>query len=192
MGRVLRGMGLVVLVAVLTACGHEAVGGSPAEGPATKDTPSEGHHTGAARMNMGNPNATPADKVPGAQLSSGSFQLLDTAPQGYQNVSGTATLARHGGGTTVTVEFRGLKPGTQFVSHVHQGSCADSGGEHYKFDPSGDDWPPNEIHLVFTSTPEGTGYMTAENDQTAGPQVQSVVVHPREGTHNPIACAPLS
>lgn len=52
--------------------------------------------------------------------------------------------------------------------------------------------PPNEIHLAFTSTPEGTGFMTAENDRTAGPQARSVVVHPREFTDNRIACAPLS
>lgn len=52
--------------------------------------------------------------------------------------------------------------------------------------------PPNEIHLAFISTPEGTGFMTAENDRTVGPDARSVVVHPREFTDNRIACAPLS
>lgn len=182
MGRVLRRVVPAVLVAVLSACGHEAGGGSP----------SEDHHAGTAGAHGREPGATPAGKVPGATLSSGSFQLLDTAPEGYQDVSGTAILARHGGGTTVTVEFRGLKPDTRFISHVHQGSCAGGGGEHYKFDPAGGGLPPNEIHLEFTSTPEGTGYTTTENDRTAGPQARSVVVHPRELSGNPVACASLS
>jgi hypothetical protein len=182
MGRVLRVMGLVMLMTVSTACGGEAASHSAAQG----------HHAGGAAMNMGDSNATAADEVPGAALARGSFRLLDTAPEGYQDVSGTATLAPHGGGTTVTVELRGLKPNVPFISHGHQGSCAEGGGEHYKFEPAGGDVPPNEIHLAFTSTSEGTGYMTAENDRLVGPQAQSVVVHPSEFIDNRIACAALS
>jgi Cu/Zn superoxide dismutase len=155
----------MALVATLTACGGQTVD---------------------------DPAAVPAAQVPGAEVASGQFQLLDTAPEGYQDVAGTAVLARHADGTTVTIDLRGLKPNTQFISHVHQGSCADRGGAHYKFDPAGGDMPPNEIHLVFTSTAEGTGYMTANNDRTAGPQAQSVVVHAREFHDQKLACAPLS
>lgn len=169
---------------VLTACGGTA-GGAHAPG-----THQGGHSAG---MNMGDPDAVPAGQVPDAKLTSGTFQLLDTAPEGYQDVAGTATMARHAGGTTVTVELTGLKPEAELISHVHDGTCADGGGgAHYKFDPAGGDKPPNEIHLAFTSTADGTGFMTAENDRTAGPQARSVVVHPREFTDNRIACAPLS
>ena len=49
--------------------------------------------------------------------------------------------------------------------------------------------PPNEIHLAFTAAADGTGFMTAENDQTVGPDARSVVVHPIELLDNKVACA---
>lgn len=173
-----RGAALALLAASLTACAEHSAG--------------HGEHAGmGAGMDMGDPDAVAADQVPGAALATGRFSLLGTAPQGYQDVAGTATLARYDGGTTVTIELRGLKPGTAFISHVHDGRCENGGGAHYKFDPAGGDMPPDEIHLALTSTAEGTGYMTAENDQTAGPNARSVVVHPRELIDNRVACAPL-
>ncbi len=183
MVRSVRGAALALLAAVLAACGGQN-GGDPASDGAGMDR--------GGGMTMGDPSAVPAEQVPGAAVVSGRFRLLDTAPEGYQDVAGTAALARYDGGTTVTIELSGLKPNTQFISHVHQGRCSEGGGAHYKFDPAGPETPPNEIHLAFTSTPEGTGYMTAENDQTAGPEARSVVVHPREFTDNRVACAPLS
>lgn len=178
-----RAVPAVLLAAVLSACGGTAGG----------DHDMGAHQDGRpAGMTMGDPDAVPAGQVPGAERTSGTFRLLDTAPEGYSHVAGTATMARYDGGTTVTVELTGLKPDAEFISHVHNGSCADGGGAHYKFDPAGGDKPPNEIHLSFTSTAEGTGYMTAENDRTAGPQARSVVIHPREFTDNRIACASLS
>lgn len=173
-----RRAALVMLAVSLTACAEHSA--------------RHAGHTGmGAGMNMGDPDAVPADQVPGAELATGRFNLLDTAPDGYQDVAGTATLARYDGGTTVTIELRGLKPNTAFTSHVHDGQCEDGGGAHYKFDPAGGDTPPNEIHLAFTSTAEGTGSMTVQNDRTAGPNARSVVVHPRELIDNRVACAPL-
>lgn len=174
---------LVALAALLAACGGRAANDPGYDGVRTDK---------GGGMSMGDPNAVAADQVPGAEVVSGRFRLLNTAPEGYQDVTGTAELARHDGGTTVTIELSGLKPNAKLMSHVHQGRCSESGGAHYKFDPAGSDMPPNEIHLAFTSTPEGTGFMTAENDQTAGAKARSVVVHPREFTDNRIACAPLS
>lgn len=176
-----RGAALVVLAASLTACAEHSASHAGHTGPAGM----------GAGMNMGDPNAVPADQVPNAELATGQFSVLDTAPEGYQDVAGTAMLARYDGGSTVTIQLRGLKPGTAFISHVHEGQCADGGGAHYKFDPAGGDAPPNEIHLAFTSTAEGTGSMTAENDRAAGPGAQSVVVHPRDLVDNRVACAPL-
>lgn len=183
MALLVRAAVLAALAALLAACGGQTASDPGPDGAGTD--------TGSG-MTMGDPNAVPADQAPGAEVISGRFRLLDTAPEGYQEAAGTAELARHDGGTTVTIELRGLKPNAKLISHVHRGRCSDGGGAHYKFDPAGSDMPPNEIHLAFTSTPEGTGFMTAENDQTVGPDARSVVVHPREFTDNRVACAPLS
>jgi len=144
---------------------------------------------GDMSMNMGDPTATPAEDVVGAALVTGDFTLLDTRPQGYEDVSGSAALARHDDGTTVTIRLTGLKPDTSFISHIHEGPCADYGGGHYRFDPDGSDMPPNEIHLAFQSGSDGSGFMTAENQQTVDDRAVSVVVHPRDLLDNKVACA---
>lgn len=147
----------------------------------------EGMRDGA--MNMGDPSATPADEVADAALARGDFTLLDTRPVGFDDAAGTAWIARHGGGTTVTVELRGLEPEVDYISHVHADSCAnDNGGDHYQFDIGGSELPPNEIHLAFTADADGNGFMTAENDQIAGLDAVALVVHPAELIDNKIAC----
>jgi len=113
----------------------------------------------------------------------GQFQPASGAPARYTDVSGEATLTRSDDGTEVSIQIDGLRPDTDYVSHVHAGSCdqADPGGPHYKFDPDGSDEPPNEIHLAFTSNADGAGEAEASNsrripDGDAG----SVVVHAAE------------
>jgi hypothetical protein len=142
-----------------------------------------------ADMNMGDQTLTRADQIEGAELVAGDFVLLDTRPQGFDDTAGTAWLARHPGGTTVTVELAGLLPNTDYISHVHADTCANNGGDHYQFDVGGSEFPPNEIHLAFTSDTEGNGFMTAENDRIAGPDAVAFVVHPRELIDNYIVCA---
>lgn len=142
-------------------------------------------------MSMGDPDAVPAEEIPGAEVSSGPFVILDSRPEGYDAVVGTAALARHDAGTTVTVRLQGLPAGTEFLSHVHDGSCADGGGDHFRFDPDGPATPPNEIHLAFTSSVDGAGYMTVENGATAPASARSAVVHPADLLDNPFACADL-
>jgi hypothetical protein len=139
-------------------------------------------------MNMGDPTATVASEIEGAELASGEFTLLDTRPQGFDDTTGVAWIARHAGGTTVTVELAGLQPDTDYVSHVHADTCANSGGDHYQFELGGSELPPNEIHLAFTSDAAGNGFMTAENDQVAGPEAVAFVVHPSDLIDNKIAC----
>ncbi|MEM9746539.1 MAG: hypothetical protein AAF945_07575 [Actinomycetota bacterium] len=140
-------------------------------------------------MNMGDPNATPADEVEGAALASGEFALLDTRPQGYDDLAGTAAIARHDAGTTVTTEITGLLPNVEYISHVHELPCSDeNGGDHFQFVEGDVEVPPNEIHLAFTSDNDGNGFMTAENDAVAGETAVSFVVHPREFIDNKIAC----
>ena len=140
-------------------------------------------------MNMGDAVATRADEVAGADLVSAQFGLLDTRPPGYDDVAGNAWLARHDMGTTVTLELTGLQPGISYIAHVHEGTCAEAGGDHFKFDPNGSEMPPNEIHLAFVGADDGRGFMTAENHAVVGENARSVVVHPIELLDNKLACA---
>ncbi len=142
-------------------------------------------------MNMGDINATPADEVADAELETGSFELLETRPSGYDDLAGTAAIARSPAGTTVTIELLGLEPEVDYIAHLHSGECSTT-SDHYMFDLSGPATPPNEIHLAFTSAADGSGSMTAENDATAGPEGQSVIVHRSDLLDNKIACAQFS
>ncbi|GAB3285749.1 hypothetical protein GCM10027563_18880 [Parasphingorhabdus pacifica] len=140
-------------------------------------------------MNMGDPAATPADQIAGAQLRTGDFALLDTRPPGTDDAAGQAWLATHEGGTTTTLRVTGLKPSEKYLAHLHAQPCAqDSGGPHFKFDPQGSDKPPNEVHLAFTTDGSGQGHMTANNARPAD-AAKSIVIHPAEAMDNRIACA---
>ena len=142
-----------------------------------------------ADMNMGDPDATPADDVAGASLARGEFVLMDTRPAGYDAVAGTAVIARHTAGTTMTTELTGLEPNVEYISHVHAQACTDeNAGDHYQFEIGGATTPPNEIHLAFTSDNDGNGFMTAENAQIAGVEAVAFVVHPAEFMDNKVAC----
>lgn len=187
----------VLLVA--TACGSDddASEDTPAPDTAAMDEMSEmdgmDEMDGAMdmeAMNMGDPDATPADDVEGAALARGEYVLLDTRPAGFDEVAGTATIARHAMGTTVTTELTGLPPNVDFISHVHAQACDDeNGGPHFQFEVGGSEMPPNEIHLAFTSDNDGNGFMTAENHQIAGLDAVSFVIHPAEFVDNKAACA---
>jgi hypothetical protein len=139
-------------------------------------------------MNMGDASATRADEVEGAALATGEFVLLDTRPQGFDDMTGTAWIARHAAGTTLTLEVEGLIPNADYISHVHADVCANNGGDHYQFEIGGSELPPNEIHLAFTSDADGNGFMTAENHQIAGLDAVALVVHPAELIDNKLAC----
>jgi hypothetical protein len=175
---------LLALALLAAACGSDS--------DETSSEDAEMSDNAMDEMNMGDPDATPAYEVEGADLTTGTFLLLDTRPEGYDDVVGEANLARHDGGTTVTIELIGLEADADYISHLHEGDCADNGGDHYKFDPKGSDMPPNEIHLAFVADAEGGGFMTAENHMVAEEDARSVVVHPVDLLDNKIACAPLA
>lgn len=139
-------------------------------------------------MNMGDPDATPAEEVLGAELVGGEFVLLDSRPSGFDDVTGTALMARHDGGTTVTIRLEGLPAGETMISHVHEAPCSENGGDHFQFDPDGSEMPPNEIHLLFDAAADGSGFMTAENDMVVGEDGVSLVVHPADLIDNKVAC----
>ncbi|WP_432194007.1 superoxide dismutase family protein [Streptomyces sp. bgisy027] len=141
-------------------------------------------------MAMGDPSATPADKVADAEVVKGAFKLLDTRPPGMDDVKGTAWLAQGPKGTTVTVSLSGLRPGEKYMSHLHAQPCsARNGGEHFQFDKGGATTPPNEVHLMFTADNLGMGMMTVSNDRKTGEGAAAIVVHPMAAQDNRIACA---
>ncbi len=143
-------------------------------------------------MVMDEPDATPADQVDG-DVESGDFTVLDTAPPGSEDVAGEAYLAQDDDGTTVTVRLTGLVPDTGYVSHLHTQTCEqDAGGEHFKLDPTGGDSPPNEVHLAFISSADGSGEATITNDARVGDGAPAVVVHPADAMDNKLACADFS
>ena len=120
-------------------------------------------HTHESDVHVGDVNATPADAVEGAALWEAEFVLMETASADYNSTTGTAQMAVHDHGTTVTLRLSNLLPNTDYISHVHAEPCAADGGAHYRFDPEGGELPPNEIHIDFTSGDDGSGFMTAEN-----------------------------
>ena len=180
----------------LAACGSDTDSSSATDDPVTTDAPASTDMADMDMddavdmdMNMGDADATPADDVAGASLARGKFVLMDTRPAGYDDVAGTAVIARHTAGTTVTTELTGLEPNVEYISHVHAQACADgNAGDHYQFEIGGATTPPNEIHLAFTSDNDGNGFMTAENAQIAGVDAVSFVVHPAEFIDNKVAC----
>ncbi|MGI9611127.1 MAG: superoxide dismutase family protein [Acidimicrobiia bacterium] len=180
----LFGIALGLAVAAAAFGGSEAA--APAPAPIVADAPMMDMD-----MNMGDVLLVAAVDVAGAEVASGQFQRLDTAPFGYDNVDGQAWLARSDAGTTVTIELTGLLPNSPFISHVHAGACGEAGGPHYQFELGGSTQPPNEIHLMFTSDADGIGFMTAENSQVAAPEARSIVVHPMNTMDAKVACAEL-
>jgi len=121
-----------------------------------------------------------------AEAVSGQFELVSGAPAGDQAVAGEATLERVDGGTTVSLSASGLEPDTEYVAHLHTEGCdqADPGGPHFKFDASGGDEPPNEIHLEFSSDAKGGGKAEASSDQEVPVgEAGSVVLHEAEADH---------
>ena len=136
-----------------------------------------------------NPDAVPADEQDG-DVRDADFVLLDTRPaEGYEDAAGQAFIARNEGGVTVTIRVTGLLPDTAYVSHVHDGTCADGGGAHFRFDPDGVDTPPNEIHLPFTSDADGAGAQTSTHTEVPGEDARSIVVHPRDNGPARVMCA---
>lgn len=175
------------IAALLLAMGlvGAACGGTDAAAPTTSGS---GDMSG---MPMGDASLVRADLIAEALVEAGDFARLESAPVGYDAVDGTAWLARHDTGTTVTVELAGLVPNSPHIAHVHAGTCVEAGGAHYQFDPNGGPMPPNEIHLMFTSDADGVGLMTAENARVAGVDARSVVVHPVNAMDAKVACAEL-
>ena len=177
----------------LAACGSDAADSTGDETTASTEAPMSTDMNDMDMddmdMNMGDAEATPADEVVDAALARGEYALMDSRPAGYDDVAGTAVIARSPQGTTITTELTGLLPNVDYISHAHAKACTDdNAGPHYQFDIGGSEFPPNEIHLAFTSDNDGNGFMTAENAQIAGTDAVAFVVHPTEFIDNKVAC----
>ncbi len=125
----------------------------------------------------------------GATVTRGDLSAFATSSD--PNIDGRAQMVRTGDGKTiVTVHVTGLLPETTYGSHVHQQACSNnSAGGHYKHDPAGAPYPPNELWPAFTTNEAGIGNGRAVAEWTAGPNAVSVVVHAPGGAK--IACADL-
>ncbi|MZE81092.1 superoxide dismutase family protein [Streptomyces sp. SID5475] len=186
--------------ALLSGCGGdssghasahtESPGSSSSSSNSTKDKAGMDGMEGMDDKAMGDPSATPADKIADAEITRGAFRLLDTRPPGMDDVKGTAWLAQHKDGTTVTVSLSGLKPGAAYMAHLHAQQCSDdNGGEHFQFRKGGATTPPNEVHLMFEAGKSGKATTTVNNTRKTGENAVALVVHPREAMDNRIACA---
>ncbi|ELS56469.1 putative Superoxide dismutase [Streptomyces viridochromogenes Tue57] len=182
--------GLTAAALLLSGCGGGSSGSASADAAAAESSGPSQSMDDMAGMEMGDPSATPANKIPDAEVVKGSFKLLDTRPPGMDDVQGTAWLAQGPKGTTVTVSLTGLKPGEKYMSHLHGQPCSTKGGgEHFQFDKGGATTPPNEVHLMFTTDKSGMGMTTVNNDRKTGENAVAIVVHPMAAQDNRIACA---
>lgn len=118
-----------------------------------------------------------------SEAVSAPFKLVPGAPAGYEALAGEATVERAEGGTTVSVRVTGLEPSTEYVAHLHSGSCdeTDPGGPHFKFNPKGSEQPPNEIHLELNSKADGAARATAASKRVPPGEAGSVVIHEAGG-----------
>jgi hypothetical protein len=182
--------GLVTVAALLlSGCGGGSSGAAEDDAAASESASGQNPGHEGHDMNMGDPSATPADEIPEAEVQEGDFTLLDTRPPGMDEVKGTAWLAQHDEGTTVTVSMTGLEGEADYISHLHVRPCSeDGGGPHFKFDEDGSELPPNEVHLAFTSDSAGKAEMTVNNDRRTEDGAVSLVVHPQNALDNRIAC----
>ncbi|MCX5604710.1 superoxide dismutase family protein [Streptomyces phaeochromogenes] len=182
--------GFTAAVLLMSGCGGDSSDGASANETAADSSPPSAGMDDMPGMAMGDPSATPADKIPDAEVAKGPFKLLDTRPPGMDDVKGTAWLAQGPKGTTVTVSLTGLKPGDKYMSHLHAQPCSTKGGgEHFQFEKGGATTPPNEVHLMFTADKSGMGMTTVNNDRKTGEDAVALVVHPAAAMDNRIACA---
>ncbi len=188
--RVCTSSAALLLLVPLAACGDDTAEEPAAATPQATDGGHGDHAEHTADPAMNDPHATPADEIDGADLRTGDFALLDTAPPGSDSVAGSVWVAENADGTTVTVRLTGLDTETGYMLHLHEQECSqDNGGDHFAFEKGGSDQPPNEIHLAFTTDADGAGEATVTNKRRIGEDAKSIVLHPHDAMDNRVACA---
>ncbi len=127
--------------------------------------------------------------------TSGDSVLFDEArTRGYRDLRANASMKRLLDGTTETeLSVTGAMADKEYPVHVHDLPCdVDSGGAHYKIDPSiADTEEENEIWLNFTADSSGEGRSNARVEHLARPEAQSIVIHDPEDAER-LACIDLN
>jgi hypothetical protein len=116
-----------------------------------------------------------------------------TAYEGYENIFGAAQFVRMGGGLRAELYVEGLKPGLEYLAHVHELPCEENkAGSHYKHDPTiADEMESNEIWLHVTTDADGKGLAKTELAELARMDAQAIVIHDPEAGGAKMACANL-
>ncbi|HMY38197.1 MAG TPA: hypothetical protein PK011_02630 [Marinagarivorans sp.] len=122
---------------------------------------------------------------------SGSFKPTDAGVALYGTLAGRAILETSlEGNTTASITMAGLKPNTTYSNHVHNGLCADAGGNHYLHDIHGADNAVNGMFPVFTTDATGYVHYQLSANKIVRPDARSIVIH-EPGSGVKIACADL-
>jgi hypothetical protein len=107
-------------------------------------------------------------------------------------IGGTAMLTRKLTGVTeLAIVVSGLAANTMYAAHVHNQACAaDSGGGHFKLDPTVTEASAdNEMWLHLTTDDNGSAHDTTWVAQVARADAASIVVHGDDGAR--LACFDL-
>jgi Cu/Zn superoxide dismutase len=122
---------------------------------------------------------------------SGSFKPTEAGTALYGTLKGRAILeTSKEGATTATILMSGLKANTTYSNHVHNGLCADAGGDHYLHEINGSDNAVNGMFPVFTTDTNGQVRYTLTANKIVRPDARSIVIH-EPGSGVKIACADL-
>ena len=195
-GGVTTGTGGMVSAGGMVGSGGMSMVGTGGTTVSTGGAPAGG--AGGASGGGGTTGMFPPPKLPTpmSYIAGGNFAPL-SAYASRTALKGHAQMIRDAAGkTTVQVHVEGLDPSVMYAAHVHAMPCAvDTGGGHYKIDPTMDMTDPNnEIHLPFMTDAMGIGRTSMTANHFARPDAQSVVVHDPSSmpANAKMACADLA
>jgi len=143
------------------------------------------------------PKVACADLVPERHFNfptSGIAELTpDGVSRGMDGLFGTATMIRELTGLTrVQLAISGAPADTTFKVHVHNLSCAEGGGSHYKIDTTvTDPVESNEMWLTVETDGAGSGQYSHAWGTIARPDAASLVLHDASDNAK-IACIDLN
>ena len=178
---------VLALSLALTACGDDEENTTAENNP--EPTPSADHSM--------EPEAGPLK----AGTYTGTFSLLDAAPDGTKKIGGTATMVVSKSKTTANISATGLDPKAVYVVHLHKAACsADGGGTHFMFDHMGEPKPPNEVWITPGKVSGGKATGKTEAKKQVTKDAKSMVIHLKrpagatkdEKTPPKLACADLA
>jgi Cu-Zn family superoxide dismutase len=156
-------------------------------------------------IHRSDPAVMPAPKVACADLvrveaylpykTEGTAKLTQAGMTKFPMLTASATMTRTLPTTTeATVTVSGLGKSTMYGIHVHELSCASSGGgSHYKIDPTVTmAMETNEIWLSLTTDGSGAGMKTTSvTTHLARPEAGSIVIHDSDTMGTRLACIDL-